>query len=208
MSFGYDFYRYILDPLLASLRSRVFQAVPEGISLLEVASGTGDMGFRLAPRLSSYLGVDRSVSMTKGSLVRLEKMAGLGNMEFRNGDGAGMDFIGDREYDMALISLALHEMPEECRLPVLGEMTRCAPELLLVDYASPLPGNLKGRILHGVEFLAGGDHYRGFKSYQKQGGLDRLMGEAGLFPLWENAAIGGGIRIVRAVPAASVGDKG
>ena len=200
MGIGYSFYRFVLDPLLASLRSRVFHAVPEGISLLEVASGTGDMGFRLSPRLSSYLGVDKSPSMTQGSLARLARAGLRGNMEFQNGDGSRLKHVGDKAFDMAMISLALHEMPPESRLPVISEMKRCAGELLLVDYASPLPGNLKGRILHFVEFLAGGDHYRGFLSYQKQGGLDRLMKEAGLVSVGETAAIGGGIRVVRAVP--------
>jgi len=200
MNIGYSFYRYILDPLLVSLRNRVFHAVPEGVSLLEVACGTGDMGFRLAPKLSRYRGVDLNGDMTRGSRKRLAESYLADRMEFHNGDGSRLPMIEDKSFDTALISLALHEMPPESRLPVIREMMRCAGELILVDYASPLPGNYKGRILHFVEFLAGGDHYRGFLSYQAQGGLDRLMEEAGLRSQGESFAIGGGIRIVRAVP--------
>ncbi len=205
MGIGYSFYRHILDPLLVSLRSRVFHAVPEGFSLLEIASGTGDMGFRLAPRVSSYLGVDKSDEMIRGSKGRLSRMKARRHMDFQNGDGSRLPHLEDNSFDMAMISLALHEMPPESRLPVLAEMKRCAGELLLVDYASPLPPNLKGHILHFAEFLAGGDHYRGFLSYQKRGGLDGLMLEAGLLPVAESTAIGGGIRVVRAVSAEKLG---
>ncbi len=200
MNTGYSFYRYFLDPLLRSLRTRVFHAVPNGVSLLEVASGTGDMGFRLASKLSRYTGVDRSESMAMGSGERLSRKRDGGHMEFLNRDGARLSGVDSKSYDMAMISLALHEMPAASRLPVLREMMRCARELLLVDYASPLPRSPKGRILHLAEFLAGGDHYRGFLDYQERGGLDALMKEAGLIPLGEDAAIGGGIRIVRAWP--------
>ena len=201
MGIGYSFYRHFLDPLLISLRTHVYHAVPEGASLLEVASGTGDMGFRLAPRISTYLGVDKSEDMVQGSKNRLSRMKPSYPMDFQHGDGSRLDHLGDNSFDMAMISLALHEMPPENRLPVLEEMKRCAGELLLVDYASPLPGNLKGCILHFAEYLAGGDHYRGFLSYQKQGGLDGLMDEAGLRSVAESSAIGGGIRVVRAVSA-------
>jgi len=173
--------------------------IPENSSLIEIASGTGDLAFKLAPKLSHYVGIEKSESMARGSQSRLARKNGYDYMQFMHGDGARLDGLVDKSFDLALISLALHEMPRESRLPVLKEMKRCAQELILIDYAAPLPKNLKGSILHFVEFLAGGDHYRGFKSYQQQGGLDKLITEAGLSITREDSSLDGGIRIVKVI---------
>ena len=75
-------------------------------------------------------------------------------------------------------------------------MKRCSRKVLIVDYSSPLPSNLAGTILHFVEFLAGKDHYGGFRSYQSQRGLDPLLDAAKLAIEEESSGLSGGVRIV------------
>ena len=206
MSIPFIVYRLAIDPLLEPVRKAMIPLIEPDSSLIDFACGTGDFLMRLAPSCSKLCGIDLNDEAMRQAARRL-KTGTHDHISFRHADGRSLFFIPDQHYDYASISLALHEMPEENRLPVLLEMKRTAGHQIIADYASPLPRNTAGRITRIIERLAGTGHYRGFCSYQEKGGLDPLLQEAGLEVIEESSALSGAVRLVSCRRKASVQNR-
>lgn len=198
MSVQCRFYRIFIDPMLKSLRKRMAELVPDGASVLEAACGTGEQSLILAGKAGRVLGFDYNGAMADCARRRIP--LSVGNLLFLEADARNLPFVTDGEYDYATITLALHEMKEENRLPVLKELSRTARYFLVADYSSPLPPTIAGRFTWLIERLAGREHYAGYCSYQSSGGLDSLMREADLEILEEHQVLGGIVRILLCRP--------
>lgn len=181
--------------MLKSLRMRLVSLVPEGSSVLEAACGTGEQSLMLAEKARRVVGFDYNPVMANCARGRIPPVL-VHKLKFLEADARNLPAINDGEFDYATITLALHEMPEESRLPVLRELSRCAGNLLIADYSRPLPDTAIGRFTRTIEWLAGKDHYSGFKSFQKAGGLDSLLRKAGLAIVEESSALRGIVRIL------------
>jgi len=192
---AYRFYSLFIDPILKSLRTAVSGLVSPGSTIIDFACGTGNQAVLLAQQGHTVTGIDVNselIFQASSRIMDKDKQ----NLSFRACDGRNIDFVQDRAYGYATISLALHEMPIEMRVPVLLEMRRVAEHLIIADYASPLPKNLSGVITLCIEFLAGKTHFNGFKTFQKAGGLDALVKEAGLSVTEEHRVLNGIIRVL------------
>jgi hypothetical protein len=73
------------------------------------------------------------------------------------------------------MSMALHQFDPALHSTILGEMKRVASQLIIVDYAVPLPKNYAGAGSRVTEFLAGKEHNRNFKQYHQLGGLNKIL---------------------------------
>lgn len=175
-------YHHVIDPLLYRSREEIALMIPPGTSLIELGSGTGAQAAAAASRTVRYLGVELNPSFT-ACADRYFKAPQYKDLNFITADGRDLSFIGENEFDMALISLALHEMAHPMRLQVLEEMKRLATSLIIADYSSPLPASFAGWMAHGIERLAGGAHYAGYLDYQQRGGLPDLLRQAGLLEI-------------------------
>ncbi len=196
MSIPCSFYRGFIDPLLQPLRRRIVSLIPDGSSVLEAACGTGEQSLILADKARRVVGFDYNPKMAECARRRISHIPDH-QLSFLEADARSLPFITDGEFDVATITLALHEMHIDARLPVLRELSRTAGSLLIADYASPLPRTHIGRFTRIIEWLAGRDHYAGFKSYQRTGGLDTLVQEAGLEIIDERSALRGIVRILQ-----------
>jgi hypothetical protein len=61
---------------------------------------------------------------------------------------------------------------------VVSEMKRVVKQdgaLVFIDYAVPMTKGIWAVLSRTVEFLAGGDHYAGFKNYIDSGGLEDIL---------------------------------
>ena len=76
--------------------------------------------------------------------------------------------------------MALHEMPQACRGPVLSELARVARKVLIVDFHAPMPLNAAGLRNRAIEMAAGRDHFSAFRDYARRGGLEPLVEAAEL----------------------------
>ncbi|GAH61014.1 unnamed protein product, partial [marine sediment metagenome] len=84
----------------------------------------------------------------------------------------------DNSFDYASLSFALHEKERTARDKIISEMKRVVKKegnLIFIDFQVPLPKNLYSYFIKAVEYLAGRDHFRSFKDYIKQGGLDGIL---------------------------------
>ncbi len=188
------FYRKFIDPLLRPLRRTLAGLVPEGASVLEAACGTGEQSLILARRAGRVLGFDYNRSIVECAQGRVPAVSE--NLSFQEADARVLPFIADAEFDYATITLALHEMTPANRIPVLRELSRTARQLLVADYATPMPSTLGGWFTRMIEKMAGKEHYAGYCDYQAAGGLDTIIGDSGLEIIQEHSVLGGIGRIV------------
>lgn len=173
------FYSLFIDPLLKSMRKKVAGQIQDGETVIDIACGTGAQIFELANKTTRAVGVDLSESMIK--VAKKEKQRrNVSTVEFVVADATNLSEFAENEFDVAIMSLALHQFTPELYTPILSEMKRISQRIVIVDYAVPLPKNLAGTGSKIIEFLAGKEHNRCFKEYYKAGGLNLILEENGL----------------------------
>jgi hypothetical protein len=99
------------------------------------------------------------------------RVRGFNNVQVLFGDGANLKDFSAGFFDYAIACMVLHEMDASQRLPVLKEMKRLAPHVILVDYRVPPPTNLAVTMCQFIERLAGPRHFRNYASFINNGGL-------------------------------------
>jgi len=191
-------YETAIEPLAREMRQETATEVSENSRTLDVCCGTGGLVFHLAEKCAHVTGADHARGMIKYARKR-QAQRGLKNVTFVHADARFLSDFEDHEFDSAILSLALHEMPRASGLRVLNEAARVAREIIIVDYAVPLPTHTLGLVFRYLEVIAGLNHLKGFLDYTRHMGLDSLVEDAGLVVKSDRAAMSQCIRIVRAV---------
>jgi len=168
------FYSTVIDPILAPMRKRVTSEILQGEKVIDIACGTGSQVFELCEASSKSVGVDLSESMINHAQNSVKKR-NIPNAEFFVCDATNLSRFGAKSFDVAVMSLALHQFDPSLHSPVLSEMKRVAKRIVIVDYAVPLPKNYAGIGSRVAEFLAGKEHNRNFKQYYQLGGLNAIL---------------------------------
>lgn len=173
-------YARIFDSLLSGLHDRVAAHIEPVQRALDVGCGTGSLVWRLAPRAEEVVGVELSPAMVAHAKQSLAAR-GLPNVSFVLGDvTSALAHLEQDHFDLATMVLVLHEMPDEARIPVLTEVTRLARHVVCVDFHAPMPLNIAGLRNRLIEITAGAEHFRAFRSFQRDGGMAGAAREAGL----------------------------
>jgi ubiquinone/menaquinone biosynthesis C-methylase UbiE len=170
-------YEKLIDPFLKDVREFVlnFSEIKPGERVLDIGCGTGDQAVYFAKRGAIVAGIDINPKMVGCALKKKEK-EGL-NVYFQGGDATDLPFL-DPVFDLAVISLVLHEIESKDRDKVISEMKRVVKKggrLVFVDLNCPLPKSMTSILVKSIEFFAGKNHYRKFKSYQKEGGILKIL---------------------------------
>lgn len=173
------FYSTIPDPILAPMRKRVNKEILPGKKIIDIACGTGAQVFELSEIASEIVGVDLSESMINHAQNSVRKRNIL-NAEFFVCDATNLTMFNKNSFDIAIMSMALHQFDPRLHSPILSEMKRVAQRIIIVDYAVPLPKNYAGVGSRVAEFLAGKEHNGNFKKYYQLGGLNRILPANGL----------------------------
>jgi ubiquinone/menaquinone biosynthesis C-methylase UbiE len=173
------FYSTVIDPVLEGMRKKVSRVIPKGQNILDVACGTGAQVFELAPSAKEITGIDLSESMIRKAEQTKQKR-NVSNVHFRICDATGNWKFTDKQFDMAIITMALHQFPPENYKSILGEMKRVAQQIIIVDYAVPLPQNITGWGSRVAEFFAGREHHQNFRKFYRAGGLKNILAENNL----------------------------
>jgi ubiquinone/menaquinone biosynthesis C-methylase UbiE len=172
-------YRTFIDPALVPIREAVGNWIPDGSAVVDIGCGTGAQLFALGDRVVRGLGVDRSRTQIEHARRQAARL-GLSHLEFWNADATHLDSLQDGEFDIAVTSMVIHEMPSQIRLPVLTEMRRIARRLIVVDWEARQRTLLRRIGAHIIERLAGGEHYKGFRSFTENGGIPELIKQTDL----------------------------
>lgn len=174
-------YGVLIEPLLRGVHGFVEQNLPPGERVLDACCGTGALSRRLAAAGRRVHGVDlspRNIAYAERRALR----AGFSpdRLRFELADVACLEAPSEGRYDVATVVMALHEMPSDQRVPVLQALARAAEQVLVVDFAIPMPKNLAGLRNRAMELAAGREHFTGFRDYTRRGGLLPLVSEANL----------------------------
>lgn len=172
-------YHFLVDPLLRRVHRLVRSQVKPGSTLIDIGCGTGELLFSLADVGSDMVGVETSKRMWSFA-DRQARTRGFNNVQVLFGDGAKLDNFSAGSFDYAIACMVLHEMEARQRLPVLHEMKRLAPHVILVDYRVPPPTNLAAAMCRFIERLAGPRHFGNYTSFINGGGLPSLKETLGL----------------------------
>lgn len=176
------FYDWILYPFMRGIRSEVLGIVknlkPDRI--LDVCCGTGDQMRLLKQNNFEALGIDLSNAMLEVA------GKGKGSVKCLMQDATAMAFR-DRSFDLAMVSFALHETEWEKARLILHEINRIlnpSGRLLVVDYELNQQSSLIAKaMIHVIEFLAGQRHFRNFRRYNRNGGLEKLIDPHRFIPI-------------------------
>jgi ubiquinone/menaquinone biosynthesis C-methylase UbiE len=169
-----------IDPMLNSSHSRAASFIKEHNNVLDVACGPGALSLMIAKIPGTRVtGIDLDPEMIREAERKVIKKA-VNNARFFVMDATDLSCFRNKEFDVAVISMALHQFSPVVGLKLLIEMKRVSRNIIVVDYAYPINAKVYRWFTWFIEWLAGGDHFRNFKQYQKNGGMDPLLDQSGL----------------------------
>jgi ubiquinone/menaquinone biosynthesis C-methylase UbiE len=170
-----SFYDLLLEPILHKMRRTVVQTcnVKSGDKILEVACGTGAQASRFRSSGARYIGIDISQAM-----LNIASRRGLNCIQ---ADGCSLPFENN-DFDVATISLALHQVDPDIRSSMFREIIRVTKpdgRIIVADYTISASDRIFPRIqqwiIRRIEQGVGGDHYRNFKIFMESGGLHGFL---------------------------------
>jgi ubiquinone/menaquinone biosynthesis C-methylase UbiE len=171
-------YETLVDPLLRDLRKFTpeFSGMKAGDKVIDVCCGTGAQVLEYGRHGIIATGIDSSRDMLQIATRNRMKQRAV-NVSFQLADAANLPFP-DGYFDYATVSFGLHDKEKPIRYQIISEMKRIVKQdgaLILIDFQVPLPRNAGAAFARAIEFLAGGSHYRGFKDYLANGGLEDIL---------------------------------
>ncbi len=147
-----------------------------GDRVLEVCCGTGAQAFFYASKGIISWGIDLDPGMIAFAQKRRKRL-GLDDPFFQRASATDLPFK-DASFDHASISMGLHEKERASRDRIISEMRRAVKKdgaLVIMDYRVPYPRDAYGRAGGLLEQMAGQDHFRCFREFIQDGGVDSLL---------------------------------
>jgi hypothetical protein len=142
------------------------------------------MAFTIADKCESVTGIDLSEKNIDRAL-RILSHKPDSKISFRHGNLTETINSGESYFDYAVLTYVIHEVDETDRINLLMDTARLSRKIIIGDYSVPRPTGFHGWLSENIEFIAGREHYRNYKSYIKNGGIYYLAKKAGLTIVYE-----------------------
>ena len=175
----YDFSASIYDPMLYLALNPIRLAVMEELSqhkdsvILDLCCGTGNQLKLLSKNGFKNL---HCLDLSEAMLNVAQK--GGHPIEIYAEDATKTSF-DNGAFDIVMISFAIHEKDRETQEKLLEEAHRLIKDdgvVLIVDYIFDKKTTSLGKMgIDLIERIAGGEHYRNFKGYIENDGLESLI---------------------------------
>lgn len=175
----YNFTAKIYDPMLYLVINRIRKTVTKELTdhkesrILDLCCGTGNQLKMLSKNGFKDL---HCLDLSESMLEIARK--GDHSIGIHKQDAARTGFK-DKEFDIVMLSFALHEKDPQIQLDILRETNRILRDdgiLLVVDFIFDRRTRILGRFgANLIERMAGGEHYLNFKKYKKNGGLSAMI---------------------------------
>jgi ubiquinone/menaquinone biosynthesis C-methylase UbiE len=168
------FYDKFIAPNQDKLFSQINNIIEPNSKVIDVGCGTGRLSFTLANKCNKILGIDLSEKNIERAILTLSKKPNS-KISFIHSSLSEIISDGNEHFDYAVMTYVIHEVDESERDNLLEEMAQVADKIIIGDYL-PSPGNgFVNTINIIVEFLAGKEHYKNFKTYIRNGGINGII---------------------------------
>ncbi len=173
---------WIYDRVLAPNQevpfNKISELVKEGSEIIDIGCGTGRLDFRLAGKCNSILAIDLSKKniMTAHETARLKNIT---NIEFLHSDLETVIKTRKQHFNYSILSYILHEVSRMERIKILRSAAAISDNIIVSDH-KPDTTFMAGLIREVLEFGAGRDHYRNYRSYINDGGIRPLAEKCNL----------------------------
>lgn len=171
------------DKLIAPNQDRLFAEIGNLIEpnskIIDVGCGTGRFSFSFNQGYKSILGIDLSKRNIDRANLLLSKNPKV-NISFQHKSVNEIISGGKDHFDYAVLTFVIHEVDETERGTLLNEISKIADKIIIGDYLVPQPNGFWSLLNEVIEFVAGSEHYKNYKSYIANGGIYELVNKAGL----------------------------
>ncbi len=181
-SFRYFIYTTFIDPLVAGLHREVVRTVLSSDKVIDIGCGPGSLSMLLAAKAAYVTAIDIDDEMLGSARRRASRKVAV-NLNFINRDATDLSDFIDKQFDVAVTSMAVHQFDAGIAINILSEMKRIASRVVIADYNYPMPAGFSKWFAWFIEWLAGGEHYRNFRVFMNKGGLHFFTEKAGLKPV-------------------------
>ena len=173
------FYDTFIAPNQDKLFGQIKNLIQTNSEIIDIGCGTGRLEFTLGDKCKSILGIDLSKrNIDRASLKLLDQPNE--KISFKHNNLSEIIEEGQKHFDYAVLTYVIHEVNEEERITLLKEIAMVTDKIIIGDYLVPKPKGVGVYISEAIEFIAGRDHYRNYKSYISNGGIYSLAEKAGL----------------------------
>jgi len=173
------FYDRLIAPNQDDLFVQIKNLLEPEKDLIDIGCGTGRLAFVLKDKCKSVLGLDLSKSNINRANISLKEKP-CENIIFQHKSLDDIVKEGRLHFDYAVLTYVIHEVDELERIDLLKTTAQIADKIIIGDYLVPRPSGFKGLLSESIEYIAGTDHYRNFKTYVANGGIYHLVSETGL----------------------------
>jgi SAM-dependent methyltransferase len=174
---------WLYDRIIAPNQDKLFGQIKNLIepqsTIIDVGCGTGRLEFTLADKSKSVLGIDlskRNIDRANLSLLQRPDV----KISFQHNNLSDIISNGNVHFDFAILTYVIHEINTEERVNLLRDIAQVSDKIIVGDYLVPRPKGFGGIISELIEFIAGKEHYKNYKSYMADGGIYHLVDKAGL----------------------------
>ena len=174
---------WLYDKIIAPNQDKLFGQIKNLIepqsTIIDVGCGTGRLEFTLADKSKSVLGIDLSKRNIERAELSLRQHPDnkISFLHTSIGEITGKENV---HFDFAILTYVIHEINEEERVNLLKDIALVSDKIIVGDYLVPRPKGFGSNVSEAIEFIAGREHYRNFKSYVANGGIYYLADKAGL----------------------------
>ena len=173
------FYDKIIAPNQDKLFSQIKSLIEPDSEIIDVGCGTGRLAFTIADKSKSVLGIDlskRNIHRANLTLLRHPDDKIL----FQHNNLSKLSCNGNVHFDFAILTYVIHEINAEERVNLLTDIAQVSDKIIVGDYLVPGPKGIGSFLSELIEFVAGREHYKNYKSYMANGGVYDLADKAGL----------------------------
>ncbi len=158
---------------------QMMRMIEQGSRVVDVGCGTGRFVLKIADRVKKVIGVDLSAKNINFANY-LKSNSNNNKINFIHTNAMYLGKVLEEKFDYATISYVIHEMDISLRVPLLNELRKIADNIIIADFAIPMPYNRRGILNRSAEFLAGQDHFKNFLSFSRNDGIKGLVKDANL----------------------------
>jgi SAM-dependent methyltransferase len=179
-----SFYDKFIAPNQDKLFAQIKNLIEPDSGIIDIGCGTGRLEFTLADKCESVLGIDlskRNIDRAKLTLIQHPN----DKISFLHNSLSEVISDGSVHFDYAILTYVIHEVDEKERIALLNEISLIADKIIIGDYLVPGSKGLGGFVSEAIEFIAGSEHYRNYKSFMANGGIFYLAKKTGLRIIYE-----------------------